>query len=137
MYGLEYWEHFEESIRAAIERLLDESCDATEVGIEAQLDRVTWPVTVSVYRQMELPTPNWIAERILRGILEDLDQDHSDPDGNATEPTPNMKSVALALGEIIVNEYEVWACERTNETHTITRDQAKAILGGEVKTPTP
>lgn len=67
----------------------------------------------------------FIAEDLLDRLLERLDEENSDPDGDNTEPTAPMKDAAKTFVEAVVSGYFVWACEPTGQVIEISRGQAK------------
>lgn len=48
---------------------------------------------------------------ILDDVLERLDEEFGDPDGDHFEPTPAMKEAEKAFVEVIRREYKPWMCE--------------------------
>lgn len=70
-----------------------------------------WPDELPVYgwRRMRY---EFDAERILANALETADEEHSDPDGDGTEPNEAMKAAARAFADVLDREYVTWACER-------------------------
>jgi hypothetical protein len=67
------------------------------------------PETIEVcgYAPMEMEGLTGTLER----ILESLDEEYGDPDGNPTEPTETMKEAEAAFLAVIEREYVVWACD--------------------------
>ena len=57
----------------------------------------------------------------LERILESLDEEYGDPDGDGSEPTEAMKEAEKAFMAVIAQEYEPWACEEiARETVNVT-----------------
>jgi hypothetical protein len=114
LYGLDLWERLMTDMDDAIEEVV-ESCGGA--------DEVEWPVRLLVFRRMDVTgQARCIAMRALEDALERLDEEHADPDGDATEPTPTMKAAAYAFAKIITDEYVSWACEPTGEVIEYTRE---------------
>jgi hypothetical protein len=87
------------------------------------VQNVDWPVELMVFRPMDVKRlARYVAERALEEVLEYLDEEHSNPDGDATEPTPAMKSAADVFAKAITDEYVSWACEPTGEVAKWTRE---------------
>lgn len=51
------------------------------------------------------------AEDLCVELIEDLDTELGNPDGDTPRPTEKMIAAAEALLKTILNEYEPWACE--------------------------
>jgi hypothetical protein len=86
-----------EDVDEAIEEIL---------GDAGKPDLLPAKIKIYGYAPMELEIPD-----ILDDILEGLDEELGDPDGNPTEPTPVMIFAANTLRDAIEQEYHVWACE--------------------------
>jgi hypothetical protein len=105
----DYWGAHEE------ERLVHEDKDE---AIEAILDDCAeMPETIKVcgYARMR---PNIIEAYkgdVLERLLESLDEEHADPDGDSTEPTEAMKEAEAAFLAVVDKEYESWACEEITQ----------------------
>lgn len=85
-------------------------------AVEAWLDQadIDWDdedatVTVYGFARMEV---SWCPEFMLERALEDIDEDHADPNGKGTKPTPAMIAAAEAFARVLESEYESWACEQ-------------------------
>ena len=63
-------------------------------------------ITIAGYAPMKVVMPN-----ILEMLLENLDEELSDPDGDLTEPTEAMKEAEKVFLAVIENEYKPWAHE--------------------------
>lgn len=68
-------------------------------------------ITVCGYKRRTMDSNDLRADQILEDILENLDQEYGDPDGDQTDPTADMEQAAQALVEAIKKDYEVWSCE--------------------------
>ena len=82
------------------------------------------PVEVHVFRKCKVNRVETIAFAVLDRLLEDLDDDYGDPDGDLTEPTDGMKWAAKVFIDAVLKEYVVWTCEPTGEV-------IKAVAGEE------
>lgn len=51
------------------------------------------------------------AEWLLDNLLETLDEEYGDPDGDGTEPTEGMKQAANEFIKKVFSEYHAWNCE--------------------------
>lgn len=66
-------------------------------------------VTVYGYARME---PRWPdGEEILVNIVEIIDEEYGDPEGESQDFTDAMKEAADKLAEVIKRDYRVWSCE--------------------------
>ena len=75
-----------------------------------------FPVKVYVFEPMDaIGEVDVYAKRILEDILENLDEDYGDPDGDIFEPTQKMKDAALKLAIVMKQEYVNFICELTGE----------------------
>lgn len=98
------------------ERLTHDDMDeAIEAILDAWDGPLTGTVTVCGFARMPFRLD---FDRILDDILERLDEELSNPDGEPTEPTPKMRAAAEALVDAIKADYVVWACEEV-ERHEI------------------
>jgi hypothetical protein len=50
-------------------------------------------------------------DSILADIVENLDEEYGDPDGDAHTPTQSMIDAANQLARVIEKDYAPWACE--------------------------
>lgn len=129
LYGLRDDEAVQGTVRDVIERLVGDAVEKVGEPLAATLDRIEWPVVVQVFRRMDVSRDaQSIADNALECALELLDEEHSDPDGDATEPTAEMRKAAEAFAAVVVAEYVSWACEPTGERIEVTREQAKEML---------
>jgi hypothetical protein len=128
LYGLEHQEHLEQSIEDVISGVIEDHCEKVGESFEVIAERVPWPVGVRVFKRMGIPSADHLAKRVLGDTLETLDEEHSDPDGDPTEPTQAMRDAALVFAKAIASEYVPWACQPTGDTVSVTREQAKEML---------
>ena len=102
LYGLEH----QERLKSSIDEVLEDVAECTD----------NWPVEVFSFRRMDVKRhAELLACHALEHMLETLDEEHSDPDGNPTEPTERMKVAAREFADAVVNDYVSWACEPTGE----------------------
>ena len=88
-----------------------------------------FPIEVFVYKPMDaVGDIEKYSKSILEDLLENLDENYGDPDGDLTEPTDNMKKASLELAKTIAREYNVWSCEKTDETINFTEAEARKIV---------
>ncbi len=87
--------------------------DAIESALDGMDDINNLPETLVVcgFARMELPSAEHLATHALERILEELDEEHCDPDGNYTEETEYMKKAAIRFATSVLDEYTSWACE--------------------------
>ena len=115
LYGLQDQERLDTSLEDAIERLLEDSDPAD----------IDWPVKVFEHRRIDVTRYDLrLAKQALEEMLETLDEEHSDPEGDYTRPTPTMQAAALAFAQAVTREYVSWACEPTGNVIEVTREEA-------------
>lgn len=87
--------------------------EAVESWAAGQPRAATLPEFVTVYgfAPMELPSASRLSADALDHIIEQLDEEHGDPD-DSTEPTTAMREAALQFAETIRGEYVPWMCEQ-------------------------
>lgn len=93
------------------EELTHKSIDEAICAHLDQADVASWPTILKVYGWRR-ETYTFDAERILADALEAADDEHANPNGDGTEPTPAMIEAAEAFAAVLNREYEVWTCER-------------------------
>lgn len=91
------------------------SADDIDEAIEVRIDEVLTneddaaeTVTVWGYARMEVKVD---VDRLLESVIEPLDEELGDPDGDYTEPTAAMLEAAKAFAKVVEKEYVQWACE--------------------------
>jgi hypothetical protein len=125
LYGFPGDERLSTSLEELIE---DHFCEKIE-------DDISWPLVVHEFKRM---TPSLSAENILDDVLDRLDEEYGDPDGNSTEPTEIMKKAADVFVAVILAGYLPYVCEETGNTVTVTKEMAMDLLGLKPPpTPTP
>ena len=63
-------------------------------------------------------------------VLEYLDGEYGDIDGDFTTPSKSMKKAADKFIQTIIDEYEVWGCERTGNYYEFGPDGSKKYIKG-------
>ncbi len=108
---------------------LDSDIGDTVRGIMEDGDYSDFPIKIDVFKPMSIAKDaDMLAKNILEDILERLDEEYGDPDGNGTEPTEDMKKASLALAKVILNDYQSWACEKTGEVIEYSKEEAEKVL---------
>lgn len=105
-----------------------ERLSATTISeaVEQYVDRWDDPpapddeVEVTSYRRMELPSRDRIAAVALDAVLEWLDEEHGDPDGDsvADHEAGVLHDHSLSFADAVRSNYVTWACEPV-ETFTV------------------
>jgi len=84
-------------------------------AIEEYLDDISpeedTPKTITVYGYVPMQA-TLDPTRYLENILEALDEEYGDADGDGTTPTDNMKLAMQICCDAILKEYRSWACEQ-------------------------
>lgn len=98
----------------AAESLYSDSIEEELEDWAAQIWPDPMPETIEVYgyARVEDPPAEHFSFSILDRLLEDLDDEHADPNGGGTLPTDAMKAAALEFVEKVLAEYHVWSCDR-------------------------
>lgn len=91
----------DECIRNYLDGMLDPHCDV--------LERLPKTVTVHEAKRNVLPPNEPNIDMVLERVLEDLDEEHGNPDG-APDPTRKMIAAATEFVRVIREEYTVWTC---------------------------
>ena len=128
LYGLKEWEHLEDSLDEAVDRIIEEAVVSPGEGFGQIADRMAWPLEILVYKRMDVGGEKMAimnADKATNLALENLDEEYGDMDGDYTEPTEVMKEAALVFGKAIVADYVPWTCEPTGEIIEYTREQAQ------------
>jgi len=95
------------------------SHESPEAAAEALLDGLD-PAQIAALPD-DLPVYGWSRKSIIgyldpqytaQGLLEQLDDEYGDPDGEGDAPTPAMLEAAKVLIAVIEAEYVPWACDR-------------------------
>jgi len=95
----------------------DEAIEAFLDGMASDGD-LPDTVEVTAYRKLEIPVES-NATSALDSLLEYLDEEYGDPDGDYSKPTEKMKAAARAFVAAVKEEYEVFQCERIPGTTEI------------------
>ncbi len=115
-YGTEEQEILDAEPGETIQRLMDD------------VDCPDFPIRVFVYKRMSIAKDEeTLAKDILDDIIERLDGDYGDPDGDYTEATENMKKASIEFAKVILSDYKSWACEKTGEVLEYSKEEAAKI----------
>lgn len=87
-----------------------------------------FPIKINVFKRMSIAKDaETLARDILDDILENLDQEHGDPDSNGTESTENMRKASLELAKVMLKDYQSWTCEKTGEVIEYSKKDAEKL----------
>ncbi len=112
------------------ERLVDDPAEVVVALIEGERDYQGFPIKVHVFRPMDpFSDIEKYSKWILDDILETLDDEYGDPDGDHTEATEKMKGAMMELAKVMKAEYKPWMCEPTGEVLEFSRKEAHEIVG--------
>ncbi len=113
------------------ERLSSEPEEVVTDLVTGEKDYQDYPIKVYVFKPMVVIDNDWeYAKSILGDLLENLDDEYGDPDGDSTEPTDKMEKASLELAKVMREEYTSWMCEATGEVLEFSRKEAREIVGG-------
>jgi len=79
------------------------------------IDPTDAPAIVMVQGYEPRSMQNYSFDMFLEHILEGLDDEYGDPDGQYTEATEGMKAAAEVFKQAIIKDFYVWMCEKTGE----------------------
>lgn len=82
--------------------------DLIEAILDGMPDPLPEKITIAGFSPMEL---NLNPGDVLDSLLERLDEDFSNPNGDATVATEKMKEAEKAFLAVIKAEYDVWTCK--------------------------
>lgn len=108
--GVAFWDCTEDA-----ERLHHESDEAAVDAFLDDMEKGERPTSVTVYGWKKMPV-EVDGLRVLEGVLETLDEEHGDPDGDAAVPNEAMEAAARAFAEVVEREFQSWSCERVLES---------------------
>lgn len=103
------------------------TCESVDEAVEEYLDAVPmyeWPETLTV-RGFEPQAATYDGDTVLERMLEHLDEEYGDPDGDPTEPTEEMKAAADAFVTVVLAGYRSWACEECETVDVNVREWVK------------
>ncbi len=83
------------------------------------------PEKITVYGWVRVEVDEPDAKYVVERILEDIDEEYGDPDGDTPEITPKMLEASKELIKVVMSEYECWACEEVTEEEIIVADWMK------------
>lgn len=131
LYGLHGDEDLNEDMDAIIERVLDDACEKVGESFDTIADRIVWPLKIFVHHRTVISDKDksYLSECLLEDLLDRLDEEHGDPNGDRTKCEPEMLAAARVFVDSVVSKYKVWACEPTGAVIEISREQAKAGYG--------
>lgn len=93
-------------------------------------DYSDFPIKVYVFKPMSITSDvEKFSKYILDEMIDSLDDQYGDPE-DSSGPTENMKKASLAFAKVIVDEFQVWACEPTGEVIEYSEEAAVLIYGG-------
>jgi hypothetical protein len=70
------------------------------------------PATILLCGYVRMKVGGIDTERVLESVLETLDEEYGNPDGDVPEaPTDAMIAAAKAFEAVVLAEYKPWACE--------------------------
>ena len=92
---------------------------------EESIDRIKYPIIIHEYKRMKISLN---PDNILEDILEQLDDEYADPEGDYTDPTKKMKKAAEDFVSVIKAEYNPYLCEPTNHSREASKEYVKALF---------
>ena len=112
------------------ERLDTDPEDVIIYLLEGEEDYQDFPIKVYVFKPMNASKDiKRLSENLLRDLLENIDEDYSDPDGDYTKPTDAMLKAVDVFAKVVKDEYTPWMCEQTGEVLEFSKEEAFKIVG--------
>ena len=108
---------------------LDNDPEDVVVNMFCDLETVEnydYPFIVHVFEPQKITLD---IDDILERVLENLDEEYGDPDGDYTKPTEKMKRSAGELVQTIKSEYTPFMCETTGEKIEYSQKNVLEIVG--------
>lgn len=99
LYGLRHQEELNDSVEDVVEYQLEGDTNSAEEIIE--------------FRRVAVKDWGGMGGRVLERVLEELDEEYGDPNGDFPEPTKAMKEAADTFMKVVLDEYVPWNCEPT------------------------
>ena len=96
-----------------------------EVFEECSVEDFEFPLKIYVSKRQEISLSG---KSLLEDILENLDENYGDPDGDLTSPTDEMIRASDMLAEVIKKDYICWMCEPTGEVLEFNMSDVLPIL---------
>lgn len=88
--------------------------------VSAYLDELsTFPECLTVREYAPMKVTKADMPYILDRVLESLDDEYGDPEGDNAEATPLMRKAEEQFIKVILREYQPWACEKTGRVRKI------------------
>lgn len=96
-------------------------------AIEDYLDGLDrpFPKTIEVFGYAPMKPSISFRSYPLESILESLDEEFGNPNGDGTKPTEAMKEAEKAFIEVIEREYQSWMCEIVTTETVVVEDWVK------------
>lgn len=95
----------------------DEAIEAYIDGFHPDPIATIGEITMYEYAPMKVSVSDCLSP--LELVLENLDEEYGDPDGDGYEVTDAMKAAEKAFLEIVAAEYRPWSCEQTGKSVTV------------------
>ena len=85
-------------------------------------------IDVTSYRRMKLPSRESIADTVIDGVIDWLDEEHGDPEGvqDSIEEAKSLREDALCFADAVRQKYKSWACEPVETETVFVRDYVPA-----------
>lgn len=123
-YGLQDQEQLDNDPQTVVDGILEDACEGIGESFDTIADRIEWPIKVLEYKPLTL-SESYVVDMTLDHVLETLDEEYANPDGDGTNPTDDMRTAANRLAKIIIRDYDVWTCEPTGDVLKYTREEVK------------
>lgn len=112
-------------------------CDSIDEAMQEYVDDVDhskWDKQVEIYRYEPMKISDaqkqrW-SEWALENLIENLDEEHGDPDGETTI-TKEMETAAREFVDKVIAGYHVWSCEKVETIKVDLVEWYNALPGEE------
>ena len=117
-YGEKEQERLDSDIKGVVERVFD---------FPEVVENYKYPFVVYEFKPREINIID--GKSVVEDILESLDYEYGDPDGDWTKPTEKMITAAEKLMKVVTSEYFVYSCETTGKEWRFYKEDILRILG--------
>ena len=94
-----------------------------------EIKGIMYPFEILVFTPQKISLNG---DEILNNILENLDENYGDPDGDISSTTDRMKDAATLLSDIIKEDYTSFMCEETGDKIEYFEKDILEIVGLEL-----
>lgn len=128
-YGLDGQERLKTDLDDVVSQVVDDARETIGESFDVITSRISWPIRVLVYRKATMGEPEMFADCVIEDLLDRMDEEYGNPDGDLAVATPTMREAATTFVKTVMAEYTPWECEPTGEVIEVTQNEAREMLG--------